>query len=241
MKNKLNENDIHLKLFAGLPIEVDGIGDLRIPTLKEVVQLGENEYYNYVFHLLFTKKSLSVTNDELDNYSDFEALTLLLLYNTSFKEVFFNGLKYFFNKEPKLEQQYGLVYFDELTEDSVLTDEKLLYIQNCLKIAHFIKEEEEEYEAGNEQARQFIEKLKKKKAKIKVKPKQNLHSIMSAVAWKTVGIDKILNLTIYQLYDGYRRLENIDNYQFTLMGIYTGNIDAKKIKLPDINWANIIK
>jgi hypothetical protein len=81
----------------------------------------------------------------------------------------------------------------------------------------------------------MIAKAKKKDEKI------NLHSIISAVAWRTVGFNEVLKLTIYQLYDGFYRLGLIDNYHYTFTGIYTGNIDGSKIKLPDINWANTIK
>ncbi len=176
--------------------------------------------------------------------SDFQLTMSYIYHDNFFKEMFFNGLNMIFSDDP-IQHESGLVYFGELGNERVITDTSLNDIQEIVKIANWIKEPEEEEEIipGNERARKFMEKLKLRKAKApKPKPKQNLHSIVSSVSWKsTRGLDEIMNLTIYQLYNGLRTLDNIDNYHYTLTGIYTGNIDSKGIKLPDIHWANIIK
>lgn len=237
----LSNNDIHLKLLANKPIPIEGIGLLQFPTVDNIIEIGEGLFNEYVSLLLFTKSNLEKQDETLDGYSDFDILSSILVYQDSFGSSFFNALRWLFNSKPNIIKEHGIVYFDELSEESILTEEKFIYIQRIVKIAFFIQEEKEpDYEPGNERARKFMENLKKKKAAAKKKPKQNLHSLISALAWKKIGLDKVFNLTIYQLYDGYQRLENIDNYHYTLTGIYTGNVDAKKINLPDINWANIL-
>lgn len=243
----ISDSDLHLKLLAGLPIPVDGMGELTVPTVKEKIQIGLSNYDQHLSYLLFSKNSLREVDDEINKLSDFDLLLSLLSYQDSFRESFLNALKFFFSSEPQYESAQGitLVYFGELNEDSVLTEERFMFIKKVLMIANNIKDEEqEEYEPGNERAKKFMEKLKKNKeryAKVK-KEKINLHSLISGVAWKTGrGMEETLNLTTYQLYDAYQRLENIDYYHYTLTGIYTGTIDGKQIKLPDINWANIIK
>jgi hypothetical protein len=136
----------------------------------------------------------------------------------------------------------GMICFDEISVNKMLTDDKWKLIQKFVKLAHFVQEEEP-YVAGNEKAKKLIEKIRKNKKENapKQEEKANLHSILSGVAWRTDGIDSLLNKTIYQLYDGYYRLGFIDNYHQVCTGIYTGNVDGSKIKLPDINWANVIK
>lgn len=103
---------------------------------------------------------------------------------------------------------------------------------------------EDEYHAGNSKAKEMMDKIRKGKAsKPKKKPVIDFHSIISGLSWRTTGgvnLFNIFDLTIYQFYDGYYRLENIDHYNSILTGIYTGNIDAKNIKMQDINWARII-
>lgn len=237
----MTENDIHLKLLANLPVEIEGLGEITFPNIKEIIRMGENTYSTYISSLLFNKSHLQNT-EGLEEYSDYQLLCSFIEQNDSFRGSFFNALRLFFSKEPSKYMNLGLVYLGDLNDERLLSEESLIQLQKVIKIANFISDEqEEEYIPGNERARKFMEKLKKKKAQVQKKPKQNLHSIMSAVAWETVGISEVVNLTIYQLYDAYRRLESFNNYHYTLTGIYTGNIDGKKINLPDINWANILK
>ncbi len=238
----LNDNDIHLKFLMGLPVYVDGIGNFHSPYLTEIVDLTEENYNLSISSILFDKKNLEDQSD-LDDFSNFQVLLSAIYQDTSFREFFFYGLNLHLDASPTQHPE-GLIYFGELSEDSVLTEEKFEYLKRLVRIANNlqVKVEEDEFKAGNEQARKLIEKIKKNRAKSK--PSQqpiNLHSIISAVGWKAESFNFISKLNIYQLYDGFYRLGVIDNYNNTMTGIYTGNIDGSKIKLPEINWANIIK
>lgn len=241
----MNEQDIQLKLLANMPIYIDGIGMLQLPTITEIIKMGESKYNHSLSLMLFTKDYLATQNEEVNNFSDFEVMLSLILYDPSFREMMFNTFSIFINSTPNMTED-GILFFGEPKEESILTEEKWTYIQKIIKLGNYIHgKQEDEYKPGNERARKFIEKQKKNKemvAKLKKKDETiNLHSIISAVAWRTNGFNQLLNLTIYQLYDGFYRLGLIDNYHYTFTGIYTGNIDGSKIKLPDINWANIIK
>jgi len=239
---EITRDDIHLKLLANVPIEINGIGHIQLPSLRQIISINESLHSAYLSYLLFSKDSLNETSEEMDRHSDYEILISFLYHQDSFRDFFLNALEMVFGEKPSYED--GIVYFGEPSEDSVLSEEKWDLIKKVVKIGNFIEEkkDEEEIIPGNERARKFMEKLKKKKEQApKIKPKQNLHSMISAIGWKTIGIEDVLNLTIYQLYDAFMRLESMDNYHYTLTGIYTGNIDSKGIKLSDINWANIIK
>lgn len=248
--NILKDEEIHLKFLLGQSIYVDGIGELHSPLLKEIVSLTESVYNQSFSALLLSKDSLGMPEETKDR-TDFQIISYIIQHDASIRDVFFCGLNLHFNKEPKVyffvdeetEIEHMLVYFDELSAESILTEEKYEYIKRLVRIANNVTEDEKEsYDAGNEQARKFIEKLKKKKAKMAEhkKPKINLHSIISAVAWKVQGFDFINQLNIYQLYDGYYRFNLLDDYKFTMGGIYAGTVDASKIKLEDINWANVV-
>lgn len=239
----MNDNDLHLKLLANVPIDIDGIGQFQLPTIREIISMGESKYQQYLSMILFSKDYVNA--DNLDDYSDYEVLATSIFYDPVFHELVSNSFRLFLGKEIRVEQidDKFTLFFD----DSVLTEENWEFIKTATRIGNFIEEKkkEEEYIAGNERARQFMEEQKKRKellAKVKKNKEQvNLHSILSAVAWRTTGVTDLLNLTIYQLYNGYFRLGLIDNYNHITTGIYTGNVDGSKIKLPDINWANIIK
>lgn len=240
----MTESEIKLKLLANIPVHVEGIGDFQLPTIRRVIELGENAYYESLSRVLFSKDQLSSPTEDVAEYSDMDVLKALMFHDISFRSEVFHAFNLFFDKEPHMSEN-GLIYFGELNEESILTDEKWDLIKKIARIGNFIGEKkEEEYDFATEEAKSFWEKLKKKRelaSKLKKEEQVNLHSIISAVGWKTNSFFDVLGLTVYQLYDAYYRLSTIDNYNFTLTGIYTGNVDSSKIKLPDINWANVIK
>lgn len=240
----LQQGDIHLKFLLNLPVHVEGIGDFFVPSLKEIVELTENKYNFALSSVLFDKSRLEISPEEIEHLTEFQVLNSIVYHDASFREAFFCALNLHFNKQPIIDEEIGCIYFDELSEETILTDEKFNYIKTLVKTANNLQDnEEDEIVAGNDRAREFMEEQKRKKAllaKLK-KPKINLHSIISAVGWKTKSFDFISKLNVYQLYDGYGRFQLIDNYHYTMNGIYGGTVDGKKIKLEDINWANIFK
>lgn len=236
----LNDDDVQLKYLLGLPVHIEGIGNLKAPILTDIVALTEGIYNMSISSVMFDKNNLE--QDGIEEYTNFQILLSIINQDASFKEVFFNALILHFDTIPILHPE-GVIYFGELSEDSILTEEKFEYIKKLIKIANHIPEktEEEQYDFADERARKLFEKIKKNRQNAKVPQKINLHSIISAVGWKSQSFEFISKLNIYQLYEGYNRLRFIDNYNQTMTGIYTGNIDGSKIKLADIDWANIIK
>lgn len=240
-------SDIHLKLLLGLPIQIQGIGNFSAPSLTAIANLTEDVYNSALSSILFDKNNLE-DSSQFQNYTNFEILSSAIYQDSSFREFFFHGLNLHMDSLPQLHDQ-GFVYFDELSEDSILTEEKFIYLKKLVKIANNLsesnQEEEKKYDFGTEEAKSFWEKLRQKRALAarasKKEEKINLHSIISAVGWKTDSFDSMHKLNIYQLYNGFSRLRIIDNYSYTMTGIYSGSIDGSNIKLPDIDWANIIK
>lgn len=238
---QLNDEEIHLKFLLNLSVHIDGIGDFHAPLIKEIVNTTELKYNHSLSALLLDKKNISQEN--IEQYTNYQVVSSAIYHDSSFRELFFCGLNLHLNKEPIMHEQ-GFLYFDELSEDSILTEEKFGYMRKLVTIANNISiDEEDEYDPGNELARKFIEKQKKKKANLTKYQKQtvNLRSIISGVGWKAQSFELISKLNIYQLYDGYGRLGVIDNYHYTMSGLYAGTVDSKSIKLPEINWANIIQ
>jgi hypothetical protein len=242
----LNDNSIHLKFLMDLSVNIEGIGNLHSPYLTEIADITEECYNQSISTFLFDKKNLE-NQSQFAEYSNFQVLLLAIYQDSSFREFFFNGLKLHLDSVPSLHPE-GFVYFGELSEESVLTEEKFNYLKKLVSIANNISEkteEEKSYDFATDEAKSFWEKLKRKRElaakNTKKEEKINLHSIISAVGWKAESFTFINKLNIYQLYNGFSRLRVIDNYKYNMTGIYTGSIDSSKIKMPDIDWANIIK
>jgi hypothetical protein len=240
----MNWNDIELKLLAGMPIEIEGVGKLYSPTLKEYIKIGESLHNQYLSALLFDKKNIEGV--EKDDISTFELLCVYCYHNQEFKDMFFKALKLVFKEEARMfaDEQSVFFYFGELMDMRRITESNFGQIQEIVRKANWIKPaaEEEELDFANEEARKMHEEIERIKAKIKTKEKMNLHSIISGLSWKDNGVNifNIFDLTIYQIYQGFFQTEQIDSYHFTLTGIYQGTVDGKNIKMPNIHWAKII-
>jgi hypothetical protein len=240
----IKDSDIHLKFELDLPVPVEGIGNFKAVNVLEIGKLGEELYNNLLSTLMFSKKNLKIEQD-LSEFTDVQLLYTFVHNDVHFAQMLFQAIELHFDSKPLLHEE-GFIYFGELREENVLDDDKFQFIKKLIAISNNLKEpkKEEEYQAGNERAKKFMEKLKKKKEqleKVKKKDAITLHSMISAVGWKSNSFFDVHKLNIYQLYDGFNRLGMIDNYHYTLTGIYSGSIDGSKIKLPEINWANNIK
>lgn len=243
----MNDTDVQLKLLAGLPIEIDGLGQLRQLTAKTVVSMNESYYNQLLSTLLFDKSNIEQLDEDQER-SNFEILVAICYHDQDFRKVFLDALELFFGEKAGFfaNEEYAFFYLGEIKEQRYIVAETLETIQKLLRKMNNLpeKKEEEDYTPGNEKARKFMEQLKKRRAKRPPKKEtMNLHSIISGLAWKQNGMNivDIWNLTLYQIYDGYFRTENIDNYSNVVRGIYAGTINGKDIDLSKINWANIIK
>lgn len=234
--------DVSLQLLAGTPIDL-GVCKAHSLKLKEITEMGENKYNQYLSLILFDKNNLEI--EENIDATTFELVVAYCVYDQNFRNMFLESLELFTKEKAKLNKK-GVLYFGSLKDNRFLNDEVFNDLQQVIKLQNNIKEEqEEEIKPGNERAKKFMEEMKKKKDRLaQVKKKDiSLASIISGVAWKSnnTNIKDIWDLTVYQLYDAFYRLESIDYYNSILTGIYSGTVDGKKINLNKINWAKVLK
>ena len=230
--------DDELRLLKGSSFFIDQL-EIKPLTLNEIVEIGYTKYQQMLnVYILELEDIVKEIPEEFNEIKIFD-----LLLNSGVSDLLENLLSsiYIFFK-PNI--------IDVINNEIILDDKKInrdnwdyiceiIKMQNCAKRA-----EKEEYNPGNERARKFIEKLNKMKQELpKIKSDITLPSMISGVAWKAqnINIKNIWDLTIYQLYDALNRLNLIDDYQFTLTGIFAGTVDGKKIDMKKINWIkNII-
>ena len=228
-----------LKLLAGLPINISGI---KIYPLKlvEIAEIGEVEFYTMLGTLCFDIGDLEnyeQIKTEIADLKPFDVIYNFCIYDINYSEKILNIFKLFLKQDVYIDKINGVFYTrDKNIIDRNVFDEiiKVLKVQN-----HIQKSKEEEYNPANSKAKEFIEKIKKiKKNAPKSKDNIDLHSIISGVTWKSgKNINEIWGLTIYQLFDAYRRLDIVDNYSNIMYGIYSGSIDLKKINQKEIFWS----
>lgn len=238
----MDRDSIELKLLAGKLIDIDG-GLYRTPKIKDIVDIGEKKYNQYLSVLLFDKKNID--GDDLEDVDSFDLLCAYCYHDESFRETFFSALKFMFNEIPQMshDDESVFFYFGDILDNWTLNKSNFLKFQELVRISNNISAtKEEDYNPANERARKFIEKIKRNKSnKPKTKETINLASIIDGLSWRSNGISilDIFELTIFQLYRAFFTTEKIDNYQFTLQGVYAGTVDGKKINYQNIHWAKI--
>lgn len=263
MMDKSKIKEYELKLLAGLAIDVEGI-QIKSPTLLEIAKIGDD--YNYYLSLVTAdiKQFIGEEKVKENNISDEDCKKELLnfvikscLDNPEFHILFFKALSFFVegSLEIGIDGENAVIYVKD--DSGIIADgmddmdnivgcinsDNYPVLQDCIRMACCVKEEKKaEYNPANEAARLLIEKIEKaNKNKPKTQEDITIHSITSSVAWKAnVGIDNVVKLTIYQLYDAYFRLNIVDNYDKTMVGVYSGNIKLKSHELKKINWSQVI-
>lgn len=229
-----------LKLLLGQPVNIDGI-NIYSPTLNEIISVGYDTY-NYGLSSLLFDKSLFEDLKEIKE-PNFDLMIHFFVKDESFRKSIETGSRLIFKEEITVDMINDQPCF--VLGKTLINASSLEEIQRMIKIANRIpdKKPEDEFNPGNSKARELMNKILKDRAsRAPKKPTTNLYSIISGLSWKSNGVNilEIGNLTIYQVYDGFYRMENIDHYNGILTGIYTGNIDSSKIKLQESAWTKII-
>jgi len=232
--------DDELKLLKGSSYFVDGI-EIKPFTIGEIVEIGYEKYYQLLnIFILDVEDILNNIPKELNDITVFD-----LFLKSGSQELFealINAISLFLRVENSnefgIDNEYNIIinkYKINNSNWSQICD--IIQMQNC------IKKEKESYNPANEEAKKIIERIKALKKENPIKESITLSSMISGVSWKSnnINILNIWDLTIYQLYDALNRLNLIDNYQFTLSGIYAGTVNGKEINMKDINWVKILK
>ncbi len=244
-----DEQAIKLRLLADIPIAIADAGFLRAPKLRLIAEICETHYNRLVAALLFDASQLE--DVEADGISPFDLFCAYCRCNEPFRSLVLEGLALFFQTKAAMagaEEMNRFVLGDPAAGASGASGHihagNFDRMQTVLKLAHHMKlPQGPEFRPANSRAKEMIDRIvKSRRSKPTGKQEMNLHSIVSGMAWRSpdLSIAAIFDLTIYQLYDGFFRLDHIDNYQFTMSGLYAGTVDGSQLNFASIHWTTLI-
>lgn len=238
----MNDIDLKLKLFAGRPVIAKGYGHIYPLKIKEIVDVGYSEYMKYLNILTLN------ANDFLDSPTEeVHILDLLIKYGGSeIENVFEQALSLFLRGEVLIDKQ-DIRVFIKISENEInIVDKDNYYeIQEVLKWQNYINTFEEkkleDFDPADEETRKLKEQMDaiaKKRDELKRKQNQNsderedeidFYDILSAIASKSYGVNElnVIDLTIYQVYRKFKRMEIIDQYDLSIKSILAGAKDVK--------------
>lgn len=240
---EINQLDLRLKLLAGESLYAGNI-EVKPLLLKEVVSIGFTLYQQY----------LNILAAKVDDFVDTkvhdipEGTTIFELIITSKQEELINllidGLSIFLGEKDIHFNEAGIVYGDILNgveNCKIVNKDNFNQIVNIIKSQNYISEAKNENNPANDKAKSILDKIKKANEFINKKKRSDdidFCDIVSAVSTKSNSINKfnIWSLTLYQLYDEYKRLDFISNYETNILSIMNG---AKDIDLK--HWSGKLK
>ena len=217
---------------------------IHIPTLKEILTYGEDNYFKVISMILSTSKDYMVQLDDIgvdyEEITDFELFSQILF--TSLKEmnaslVLSNlNLADFELCQNKVNDE--IVLYSE--KDNVIIDRYVhSIICDKLREIHYI--EKDRYKAGNKEAKAFmIERARKKQKRASKKPykpvlRPMIISLVNCQEFK-YNYTEALELNIFQFYSSVKAIQKRINFDQIMSGIYTGSISSKDINMQEINW-----
>jgi hypothetical protein len=236
-----------MTLLKGSPFIINEKLTIKHPTLNEIVEIGEEEYFKFIGLFCCRPYDYMVELDEQgviwEDKTNYDIFLMVYDYNQYSKifNWFLNGEYYFQHAKNKENEEF--ILYDPVND--IIID-KLIYeqISSFLKRINF-RSDTREFNPANSEARAIILDQKRKELRrIQMRQGRNesqLSTLISFLVWNNsngMKFDDIFQLRIYQFHDGIRRLIKTDNYRNIMMGYYTGNISGKDIKFDSIDWTN---
>ena len=232
-----------LKIYFGDPYTVNEKIVLRQPTLGEILEYGEREYWSFVYAI--TSISSDFKPELFDKGIDYETVSDLEMFHMMSARITPDKSKILFGdidlSKLKLYRQKNndeLVLFDE--DSGVKIDRRLnMIIQGYLTTLHNIKKKVEH--AGNFMTKQImIEDDRQRKARNAEKPwKSTLVPLISAMvnnAGFKYDIEHVRNMKLFAFMDSVARISAINTSNLLLQGAYAGKIDMNKVDKKSLDW-----
>ena len=215
------------------------------PTIGEIYDYGESEYYRIAQLLTSVPYDLMVQLDDIG--IDYETITeyqLFLMMFESFKD---NGkdLSIIFGDseieslrvaENLKTKQYEVINLDNNCIIDLDTQKK---ISDGIRKIHFWTKNERK--AGNAEAKRYLierNRLKLKRASRKPMPSFLDEGIIKMVNTEEFKYDyeQCMDLSIYKFNASLQQIPKKKNWEQTMNGAYFGTVDLKKIDIDKIHW-----
>ena len=213
---------------------------VHVPTVGEVVD-NEDDYYGIVAMLTAVPYDMMGQLDDLGiDFTEIDEFQLFIILMASLREMDTHlvlgdiDLKKFRLMINEDTQMPTLVD----TENDIVID-KVVHskIADALRQIHNL--EKTRKKPGNDEAKAYLIKQAKKKARRKRKRKSQLDAlIISLVNTEQFKYDyeSVRDITIYQFNQSVRQIGHKIDFDNLMRGVYAGTVDTKKISSDKLTW-----
>jgi hypothetical protein len=228
-----------LKLYNGLPIQITDKILMKVPTLGQICEFGDNNYFSFVQTFTATPMDenmivfLTDIGIDFNNISNFELFMLLTRIMPKGSELLFDNID-FFKFEPKTTDD-EIPYLEN--SDGVIINEGIynLMLANMRAINNVpipkitkVKDDPVQKQMAIEDARNQLES-RKRKAMFKPSGSALMPIVSSMV--NSAGFKHnektVFDMNIYAFWDSVNRISAIKNADNLYRGLYSGCLDLK--------------
>lgn len=238
------ENDLKSLLLIGSEIDINNIFNLKLPTLKDIIKIGYSNIMstvNIMYDINFALYNNKDINEiiEKNNWCSFDTINFLIaLEMQSNEKIITNYLKDFFNYHAEniefvIDKNANIVI-----NNSILTKEDFEKIAKVLELSYSLEERIEDRKFGSISGRRKAIEMRINRAKIDMiqnKDDSFIYQLISSLKIKKNN-EEIQNSTMFQLIDIFKRINKEKDYEHLMQGVYSGNVDVKKIDVNAKHW-----
>lgn len=216
---------------------------IHMPTVKEIIEFGEQKYYSIVY--AFASTSSDYKAQLADEGMDWQEISDYELFQRLFVGLRNEDLSIVFGS---MDMKDFKVARDEATQEIVFWSEKAgavidRIVYECISdyICAMHKFEKNTERAENEYTRQLmIEEARENLAFQNGKPfRSQLRGMVCAMANTPefkADYFGALNYPISVFMDCVRQVQRLKHFNYVMQGIYAGTVDMKKIPKSQLNW-----
>jgi hypothetical protein len=248
----MEQMDLKLRLFGGESLIAEGYGNIKPLTVRQIVNHGYMDYMKLLNLICVDKNELLNDSSNLDEeeLKEISTLDLIIAFGgEELEEEFEKAISLFLGGEAIIDKEELSVYI-KLSETEIrkVDGKNFPNIVEAIKWQNYLKNFDEknvEEAPMDERTRKFKERLKKlQKQRDDIKKKNqdksedgdlDFYDIISSIASKSNSINElnVMDLTVFQVYSKFKRMEVIDQYDISIKSILAG---AKDIKLK--HWSS---
>ena len=233
-----------LKLYMSNDVKIANGVVLRVPTIGEIVEYGEQQYFSMASTICSTPSSMKVTLDDMKldwmKVTDFQ---LFMMLCQSLPQSVTKLLLGDLDLQSLKPYPFGENEVVLSNEDHTIVINEVIYtiLVEYIRKMHGFKKQVDK--AGNEITKMMLIKVARDDAKkAENKPyKSFLRPLISSVKCRMgYTIEYVKNMGIFELMDDLSRLGVIVNADAALAGSWSGMVDTKKIPKETFDWTRDI-
>ena len=235
-----------LKLYFGDPYVVNQYITIYQPTIGDIIEYGEREYYSMIQTLTAIpsemKSSLFDMGLDWNQVEDFQLFMMLSQSLTQKQTEIILGDVDLQRMKPVENLQNGEIILRDSVTGAIIDELAYKTMSAYLCKLHNLTKKVEK--AGNKYTKQvLIDEDRQKREYAATQPyKSFLMPLVSAIKVRQAYTrDYIRNMGLYEFFDDVNRSQIIVNTDSLLSGAYSGMMDTSKIKKSAFNWLRPIE